>query len=219
MALTVPVNLSHPDDRPLILAAEVLQAGGVIVYPTDTVYGIGADALNGAAVEKVHRVKHRAEKKPILILVPDPVSAEVLVAEVPEAARALMDAFWPGPLTLVFRALPGLPEALTHGQGTVGIRVPASHLCLRLLRLAGCPLTSTSANISGGPSPDTVNGIRKILGSDVDLYLDAGRLDTVSPSTVVDITTSPPRIVREGAVGSKDLQAVLPALAGVPPAL
>jgi L-threonylcarbamoyladenylate synthase len=212
MALTVAVDPEHPEDRPLVLAAEVLQAGGVIVYPTDTLYGIGADALNAVAVERVRRVKQRTTAKPILILVPDQGSVELLVAEIPAPARRLMDAFWPGPMTLVFRALPGLPGALTQGGSTIGVRVPSSSLCLRLLRLAGSPMTSTSANLAGEPSRGTIAEIRESLGATVDLYLDAGPLTGVLPSTVIDVTAETPRLIREGAIAAEDLRAIVPSI-------
>jgi len=200
MALRVSVNREQPDPASLVLAAEVIQAGGVIVYPTETLYGIGANALNPQAVTRVHVAKRRDEKKPILVLVPQADAVEDLVSAIGPTARLLMTTFWPGPLTLVFRASMRVPAELIRGGGTIGIRVPSNLLCIKLLQLAECPLTSTSANISGQPSMRSIDEIQKALQSSVDLYLDAGLLPESKPSTVVDVSGNVPVIVREGAI-------------------
>src|SRR5512135_891774 len=153
MSLCLTVDPENPEDRPLVLAAEVVQAGGLIVYPTDTLYGIGANAWNAGAVLRVQHVKQRVEKKPILVLIASLESLHGLTEEISPAAQQLMDTFWPGPLTLVFKASVLLPPDLTSGTGTIGVRLPSSRLCARLLELCGSPLTSTSANLSGEPVP------------------------------------------------------------------
>jgi L-threonylcarbamoyladenylate synthase len=209
MALTLNVDPVNPSDRTLVLAAEVVQAGGVIVYPTDTIYGIGANALNAEAIAKVHAIKRRTDAKPILVLVPTAAEVKDLTLEVSRAARLLMDAFWPGPLTLVFAASGTLPPVLRSGGDTIGIRVPSSQLCLKLLRLCSCPITSTSANLSGEMTQKTVGEIRKTLAAGVDLYLDAGPLPESKPSTVVDVTVTPPRLLREGAVNVDRLRTIV----------
>ena len=212
MALRIPINSEHPEDRPLVLAAEVLQAGGVIVYPTDTLYGIGADALNPSAVNRVHVAKQRRDRKPLLVLVPDIDSVASLCGEIPPAARAMMEAFWPGPLTLVLPASQRVPEEVTQKTGTVGIRVPSSSLCIRLLHLTGRPIVSTSANISGGVPLRSMDEIEGALRPYVDLLIDAGTLRESAPSTVVNATGKVPRLIREGAISTATLRGLFPDL-------
>ncbi len=210
MALRLTVDRENPADAPLVLAAEVIQAGGVVVYPTDTLYGIGANALNPKAVVRVHAIKERPQRKPILVLVSDLDGVHELVLDVNPTARKLMDAFWPGPLTLLVAASPRVPEELTLGSANIGIRLPSSPLCVRLVKLSGCPLTSTSANISGHPSLPSIDTIQAALKSRVDLYLDGGPLQGSTPSTVVDVSSGVARIVREGSVAFERLRQVVP---------
>jgi L-threonylcarbamoyladenylate synthase len=209
MALTLSVDPVNPEDRTLVLAAEVIQAGGVIVYPTDTMYGIGANALNPEAIAKVHAIKRRTDVKPILVLVASPAAVKDLVLEMTPTAHLLMDAFWPGPLTLVFAAADAIPSVLRSAGNTIGIRVPSNPLCLKLLRLCGCPITSTSANLSGEGTRTKVGEIRKTLGAGVDLYLDAGPLPESKPSTVLDVSVTPPRLLRAGAVDEDRLRTIV----------
>lgn len=216
MALTLSVKLKDPEDKPLILAAEVIQAGGIIVYPTETLYGIGCSAMHRRALQRVQNLKKRAEPKPILVLVRSSEDVRQLVREIPESAGVLMKAFWPGPLTIVFPASPSVPRELTQGKGTIGIRIPSCAVCLRLLEFAGVPITSTSANLSGDSPLDTIEAMRSVLTPGIDLYLDAGTLPPSKPSTVVDVTGPSPRLLREGAIAADALQAYLPAI-GVNP--
>jgi L-threonylcarbamoyladenylate synthase len=216
MALTLSVSLKQPEDKPLILAAEVIQAGGIIVYPTETLYGIGCSAVHPRALQRVQGLKKRPEPKPILVLVRSREDVRQLVREIPASAEVLMDAFWPGPLTIVFPAAASIPRELTQGRGTVGIRIPSCAVCMRLLEFAGVPITSTSANLSGDEPLDTIEAMRAVLTPGIDLYLDAGTLPVSKPSTVVDVTGPFPRLLREGAVAADALQALLPAL-GVNP--
>jgi L-threonylcarbamoyladenylate synthase len=211
MALTLSVSLTHPEEKPLLLAAEVIQAGGIIVYPTETIYGIGCSAMHPRALRRVQHLKRRAEPKPILVLVRSREDLAPLVREVPAVAESLIKAFWPGPLTIVFPASDALPRELTQGKGSIGIRIPSCALCLRLLELAGVPVTSTSANLSGDAPLDTIASMRSVLTPGIDLYLDAGTLPPSKPSTVVDLCGPSPRIIREGAVSADALRAALPA--------
>jgi L-threonylcarbamoyladenylate synthase len=209
MALTLSIDPVNPEDRTLVLAAEVIRAGGVIVYPTDTMYGIGANALNPEAIAKVQAVKRRTDQKPILVLVPSAAEVGDLTPEITPTAQLLMDAFWPGPLTLVFAAADAIPSVLKSGGGTIGIRVPSNPVCLKLLKLCACPITSTSANLSGEMTEKTVAEIRRNLAAGVDLYLDAGALPESKPSTVVDVSVTPPRLLRAGVIDVDRLRAVV----------
>ncbi len=212
MALTLAVDREQPADRPLVLAAEVIQAGGVIVYPTETVYGIGANAWDGTAIAKVRALKRRTDQKPILVIVGSRDQLASVVDGITPLAERCMDAFWPGPLTLVFKASTRVPDLLSRGTGTIGVRIPSSPVCLRLLALAGCPLTSTSANLSGMPTLHTVSEIRQVIPLGIDLVLDAGVLPPSEPSTVLDVTTAQPRLLRAGAVSEARLREVVPTL-------
>ena len=212
MALTLSVDPNKPEDRTLLLAAEVVRAGGVLVYPTETLYGIGANAWDADAIRKVDVLKERAEQKPSLVLVENHERLLTLVASVSEIAERLMASFWPGPLTLVFAASKAVPSALTKGLGTVGIRIPSSILCRRLLEISGCPLISSSANRPGERPGRTIEEIRKSFPTGVDLYLDAGEFADNLPSTVVDVTGAQPRVIRKGAITLEQLQAIIPEL-------
>jgi L-threonylcarbamoyladenylate synthase len=209
MSLTLKVDPEFPDDRSLVLAAEVIQSGGIIVYPTETLYGIGAGAFDERAVGRVQALKQRDMGKPILVLVESVEAAfAVMDADLP-AVRDLARVFWPGPLTLVSKTKKRFPNAITMGRDTVGIRVPSSPLCLRLLKLCGVPLTSTSANVSGGPVLRSSADIAGVFGSGVDLYLDAGEIPDRPPSTVVDVTGPKVRLIRAGAIPLRDVQEVV----------
>lgn len=209
MALRLSVNMNEPADRALVLAAEVIQAGGVVVYPTDTLYGLGVNAWNIEAVNRVQVIKKRPETKPVLVIVHTPRAALELTDDVTEAGKSLMAAFWPGPLTLLFRSGAHVPEAVTRRSGKIGVRVPSNRLCLRLSELAGCPLTSTSANISGEAVPGSVQEIERALGPGVDLFIDGGALTRALPSAIVDVSGPVPRLVREGVISYEELKRVV----------
>ncbi len=211
------VSLAQPEDKALLLAAEVIQAGGVIVYPTETVYGIGTNAWDGSAIAKVRALKHRTDQKPILVIARSQDQLQSLTDEISPLAQRFMDAFWPGPLTLVFRASKSVPDLLSRGTGTIGVRIPSSPVCLRLLELAGCPLTSSSANISGQPPLHTVADIVRAIPKGVDLILDGGQLPPSEPSSVLDVTGPTPRLLRKGAIGEELLRNVDPRLVVVQP--
>ena len=210
MGATLKVNLEAPEDSVLAYAADFIRVGGLVVYPTDTLYGIGANALNPRAVAELYEVKRREENKPVLVLIDSIKSLESLVSNIPPAAYKMMGAFWPGPLTLVFKVARGLPEALIRHGKTIAVRIPLSTLCMSLLQKAGCPITATSANISGQLTPETIAEIQKQLGSGVDLYVDAGVLPQSMPSTVVDVTDASPRILRDGAVPRERIREFIP---------
>jgi L-threonylcarbamoyladenylate synthase len=180
-------------------AAAVLAAGGLVAFPTETFYGLGADARNPEAVRRVFKVKGRPPSKPVLVLVDSVAMAESLVETVPSQARMLMERHWPGPLTLVFRSRPGVGEDLTAGTGTVGIRMPGHPVALALVRALGAPVTAPSANPSGGPPPTTASDVLSALDGRIDLVLDGGATGGGPPSTVADVTVDPPRILRAGA--------------------
>jgi L-threonylcarbamoyladenylate synthase len=210
MALTLSVNPDEPVDRPLLLAAEVVRAGGVVVYPTETLYGIGANAWDVDAIRRVETLKGRTEAKPVLVLINSRERLSSLIASTTPVGEKLMEAFWPGPLTLVFASSKQVPSILSKGTGTIGVRIPSSPLCLRFLALCDAPLTSTSANRSGFPSLRSVKDIRREFPTGVDLFLDGGELPQRPPSTVVDVTGDIPLVLRLGAVTLEQLREIVP---------
>ncbi|MCI0548943.1 MAG: threonylcarbamoyl-AMP synthase [Candidatus Rokubacteria bacterium] len=197
---TVRVDPVSPAPAMLASAGAILRRGGLVAFPTESFYGLGADAGSAAAVARVFTVKGRPDAKPLLVLVDGIAMVERLAADVPPRARELMARHWPGPLTLILRAVPELPAALTAGTGTVGVRMPGHAVALALVRAAGRPVTAPSANPSGAPPPTTAEAVCRDLGPGVDLVVDAGPTAGGPASTIADCTVWPPRIVREGPV-------------------
>jgi L-threonylcarbamoyladenylate synthase len=190
-------------------AVRCLQDGGLVAFPTDTLYGLAAVASRERAVERLFEVKERPRDRPLPVLVASAADANSVAAEVPLAARRLMEAFWPGGLTLVLRRHPGFRSLALAGGDTVAVRVPAHPVALELLRRVGEPLTGTSANLSGRPGPRIAEEVRHQLGERVDLIVDGGPCPGGVESTVVDCTVDPPRVLREGAVPAERVAAVL----------
>ena len=184
---------------------EVVRSGGLLVYPTDTFYALGADPNNPAAVSRLFEVKSRQAGQPILLLIQDAGEVRNWAAEITPRAEALMEKYWPGPLTLVFKAKPGVLPELTAGTGTIGIRVPGNELTRQLLASLGTALTGTSANLSGGHSPQTAEQAMDAIGSLVDCVFDGGMTAGGKPSTIVDVSSGAPKLIREGAISSSKL--------------
>jgi L-threonylcarbamoyladenylate synthase len=194
----IKIDPAHPE-RAFSRCKEVISSGGVIAYPTDTFYGLGADPRNNAAVKKLFLIKGRRADQPILLLIPDQAVVKEWAEEVTPMAVQLMKRFWPGPLTLVFKAKKDVLPELTAGTGAIGLRVPGNALTRRLLAYLGAALTGTSANLSGERGIETAEEAREAFGDRVDLVLDGGRTAGGKPSTVVDVSTDLPRVIREGA--------------------
>lgn len=214
MVNVLRVNFESPEasKKPLETIQSVLDSGGVIAFPTDTFYGLGANPFNPEAISKIFRIKQRPADKPLLVLIHSPDQVDRLTDQITPLAKLLMRSFWPGSLTLLFKAAPGLPSELTAGTGKVGIRLPAHLFTLQLLEGLDCPLTAPSANISGHKEPTALWEFPSTLGEELDLLVDGGPAPGGKPSTILDATTNPPILVREGAVSRKDLQLILPNL-------
>ena len=189
-------------------AAELLRAGQLVAFPTDTVYGVGALAFNAASVAAIYVAKQRPPEKAIPILVADEADLLRVTASVPDAAHRLIAHFWPGGLTLVLPKHLGVPEIVSAGM-TLAVRIPNLNLARALMRLTG-PLAATSANRSGQPSPITASDVMLQLGGRIAAVLDGGPCPGGTPSTVVDCVSSPARVVRQGAVSLADLRRVVP---------
>lgn len=194
------LRVSAADARAPRRAVEMLREGAVIVFPTDTVYGLGCriDALD--AVRRIFALKGRGEAEPLPVLLADPEQLEVYGRDLTPAARELARRFWPGGLTIVVRRTDAVPALVAGGRDTVGLRVPDHPVPRRLIREVGVPLVGTSANTHGAPSPRTAQQAAFDLGDAVDLILDGGRCPLGRESTVVDATADPVRILRQGAV-------------------
>jgi L-threonylcarbamoyladenylate synthase len=189
---------SVPEDR-IARAAQCLRAGGAVVYPTETLYGLGVDAFNVEALERLLRLKVREAGKPVAVLVDDRRMLDTIVAKVSNQAEKLIERFWPGPLTLVFSARPEVPIGLTGGSGTIGARVSGHPTAHELTRALGRPLTAPSANPAGLKPPVRVEEARAYFDDAVDLYLDDGALPGEPPSTVIDVRDGL-RLLRAGAI-------------------
>ncbi len=193
-------------------AVKVLRAGGLVAFPTDTYYALGADAMNAAAVERVFAAKGRADGRPVPVLLGGPDGVGAVAREFPPAARDLARRFWPGALTIVLKRDPNVPDQVTAGGDSVGVRVPDHDLARTLLRAFGGPVTGTSANRSGGPPHKSAEAVRADIGAAVGLIITWECGPHNAPSTVVDFSSDPPVIVRQGAISLSDLRSIVPEL-------
>jgi len=200
MTRVIAVEPLGPARSALHEAAAVLRAGGLVAFPTETFYGLGAAALDPGAVRRVFEIKGRPDDKPVLVLVDSVAMLDAVALEVPPRARTLMAAHWPGALTLVFRARSEVPAEVTAGTGTVGVRLSAHAVARALVTALGQPITAPSANPSGSTPPTTGAAVLAHFGGRLDLLLDGGATTGGEPSTVLDVTVDPPRVVRAGAV-------------------
>lgn len=205
----IAVRAASPDDGVLTRAAGVLKGGGLIVIPTDTLYGLAADPFNAAAVAAVFRVKGRPDGRALPLIAADVPQVEQQLGRLAPPARRLADAFWPGPLTLIVPAPATLATGVASVDGTVGVRVPAHEVARMLCRRFGGVLTATSANVTGEPAVMDPELVSPALAAMVDMLLDAGPTPGGPPSTLVDVTAVPPRLVRAGAVSWEDVQQCL----------
>jgi len=194
------------------LARRLLREGEVVVFPTDTVYGIGASAFERLAVREIFAVKQRPPDKALPLFIYQIDDLNLVARNVPNYAWKFLQRFWPGALTVVLPKNPALPADVTAGQETVAVRIPDHPLCLELVIQVGRPLAVTSANLSGRPTPPTAQGIAAQLGDSVPLILDGGPSPSAAPSTIVDLSVSPPRLLRQGVLDIEALRAYLPDL-------
>lgn len=204
----VGVDAANPDPAAIAAAAAVLRAGGLVAFPTETVYGLGALAADGAAVRRIFDAKGRPEGKPLIVHLSRPEQVDLVARDVPPAAAFLMARYFPGPLTLVLPARPEVPDAVTAGGRTVAVRMPDHPVARALIEAAG-PIAAPSANLSGARSAVTADDVLADLGGRIEMVLDAGPSPLRVPSTVLDLTADPPRVLREGAITEAELRRVL----------
>jgi len=194
-------SLEKSDVKEVIAKSlQVLKGGGIIAYPTESFYALGVIATDDAAVHKLCRIKNRPVNKPLPVIVGDMTTLKSIVRFIPLQAEILMKKFWPGPLTMIFEAVSGLPELLTGGSDRIAVRIPGESVALQLSRELGLPITATSANLSGSTPARMAEGVIDYFGESIDLVIDDVETPGGKPSTIVDVTIEPFRILREGRI-------------------
>lgn len=196
------------------LARRLLREGELVAFPTDTVYGLGANAFERYAVRQIFAVKERPPDKGLPVFIYQLDDLHLVARRVPNQAWSLLQQFWPGDLTVVLPKNPGLPDEVTSGQPTVAVRIPNHVVCLELVTQVGRPLAVTSANLSGRPAPTTAEAVAEQLGERIPLILDGGPSQIELPSSIIDLSTSPPRLLRQGRLTLDMLREYLPDLTG-----
>lgn len=208
MAVIMHISAHQIDLEKIKRVAEIIRNKGLVVYPTETLYGLGANALDAQAILKVFNVKQRSLSRPITLAVADEKMLEK-VAEVNDLTKKIVHTCLPGPLSLLLNKKEIVPKELTCGQTKVGIRIPDHPVALSLIRVLGIPITATSANISGQPAPVSAEEANKQIGKKVDLVIDSGLTKIGRPSTIIDLTLDPPRVIRSGAFPVEKLQTLV----------
>ena len=198
--IVLKVDADRPGKRTIARAAKRLRTGALVAFPTETVYGLGANILNKKAIARLYKVKRRPKGKPFTVHIEDASLIRKLGCEITKEAGKLMDKYWPGPLTVILNCKNG---------GKIGFRMPDNKVALSLIKESGVPVVAPSANISGQVPPTRPEDVLKQLGGKIDLLLDAGSTDVGIESTVIDMTVSPPGILREGAISREEMSKVL----------
>jgi L-threonylcarbamoyladenylate synthase len=190
---------------------DVLRNDGVIVYPTETYYGLGANGFSVKAIQDVFRLKKRESSKPLSIIISDISMLDPIVSDIPPLFPPLIAEFWPGPLTIILKASPKIPVEMQE-EGTIGVRLTGHNWVRSLVSRARFPITATSANISGEKEISTASEAKKMFLGKVDLIVDGGRTPGMAPSTIVDLSKGMPRLIREGRISARELKDILPSL-------
>jgi len=214
------INPQRPEKNLIKKSAEIIKKGGLVAFPTETVYGLGANALDKNAVKKIFQVKKRPLDNPIIVHIADFKDLTKLAKKIPKEAQILAKKFWPGPLTLILFKKKIVPDEVTAKTKTVAIRMPDNKVALALIKASRVPIAAPSANLAGRPSPTTARAVFEDLGDKIDLILDGGKTKIGIESTVVDLTTKPPLLLRPGGIPFEQLKRILkdlklhPALVG-----
>ncbi len=190
-------------------AARIIQSGGLVAFPTETVYGLGADGLNETAVKKIYAAKGRPSDNPLILHIAEKSDVYALCEDVPELAKALMDQFWPGPLTIVLKKKSHIPHTTSGGLDTVGIRLPSNYIARALIKAAGVPIAAPSANSSGKPSPTRASHVKFDLDGKIDMIIDGGSADFGLESTIVEVTKNEITLLRPGSITLEMLEEVV----------
>lgn len=207
--IILKINQRHPEPEKIKIATKVLKQGGLVAFPTDTVYGLAADAKNPRAVKKIFKVKKRPLCNPLPILIAKKSDLKKYTLFVPGKTKKLINKIWPGPLTVVLKKKKIISNVVTAGKNSVGIRIPKNSVALALINALNRPLASTSANISSKQSPATGNEVKKYLNNKINLILDGGKTKIGVDSTVLDCTTFPATILRSGVIPLKNFKKII----------
>lgn len=212
MAVTrvLRIDAAHPDDESIDEAAALLRAGGLVAFPTETVYGLGANALDARAVARIFEAKGRPATDPVIVHLASAAALDQVAVDPPEIAHELAAIFWPGALTLILNKRAEIPREVTAGLGTVGVRVPSHPIALRLLQAAGLPIAAPSANRFSRPSPTQADHVITDLDGRIDLVIDGGPTPVGVESTILDLTVTPPLVRRPGGVSLHAIHQLLP---------
>jgi len=208
--IMLQVNSENPEPEKIQVAAKIIQEGGLVAFPTETVYGLGVNALNSEAVLTLFKTKNRPMDNPPILHISDIYQVYPLVETVPESAELLMKHFWPGSLTLVFKRSKTLPKESVAGLDTVAVRMPKHNVALSLIKQSGVPIAAPSANISGRPSPTIAQHVYDDLNGKIDAILDGGPTSVGVESTVLDLSINPPILLRPGGTTFENIQTILP---------
>ena len=190
-------------------AADIIRKGGTVAFPTETVYGLGANGLDPDAVKKIFEAKARPPGNPLSLLIHSRGDLEKIAKNIPEKAFKLMEAFWPGPLTIILEKAESVPSITSGNLPSVGVRMPDHKVPLKLIQKAGVPLAAPSANLSGRPSPSSAAHVQADLGGRIDAIIEGGEADIGLESTVIDITVEPPLVLRPGAIGIGEMENII----------
>jgi L-threonylcarbamoyladenylate synthase len=205
----IKVNIEEPEIEKIRFAAKVIKEGGLVAFPTETVYGLGANAFNSKAIKKIFQAKKRPLDNPIIVHISNKKGVFKLAKEFPKYIDKLLDYFWPGPLTVVLKALRTVPKVTTSGLNTVAIRMPDHKVAMALIKETNLPIAAPSANLAGRPSPTMAKHVIKDLDGKIDVILNAGSTRIGVESTVLDLTSDPPQILRPGGATYEDLKKIL----------
>lgn len=203
------VNSSHIDEKIMEEAAEIIRSGGLVAFPTETVYGLGADALNARASERIYEAKGRPSDNPLIVHVAEFKALEQIAEDVPPEAKVLSDAFWPGPLTMIVRKNDRVPRETTGGMDTVAVRMPSHPVALELIRRSGGYIAAPSANTSGRPSPTLAEHVAEDMNGRIPMILDGGPVGIGIESTIIDLTEDIPMVLRPGYITPDMLREVI----------
>lgn len=208
----IKINRNNINKKDIELAANLIKSGNLVAFPTETVYGLGANGLDEDAVKKIYLAKGRPSDNPLILHIADIEELELLVERVPDIGKKLIREFWPGPLTIIFKKSPIVPDIISGGLDTVAIRMPINPIALKLIDLSGVPIAAPSANISGRPSPTRASHVIEDMDGKISMILDGGNTDVGLESTVIDLSTKIPTILRPGAISYEVLRDIIPEL-------
>jgi L-threonylcarbamoyladenylate synthase len=205
-----PISLASPNMKTLNAAAALIKEGQLVAFPTETVYGLGADAFNPKAIQSIFLVKNRPSTDPLIVHIENIGELHTVASNIPELALELGNCFWPGPLTLILKKHPKIPLAVTAGGLSVAVRVPNHQIARMLIKQSGCPIAAPSANRFSKPSPTQASHVMNDLNGKISMILDSGPTDIGLESTVLDLTKSPPYILRPGGISIEQLRPIIP---------